>query len=80
MNAAVMMKRMAEASPGFKARIAGVLSLLSLLATVFGEFFVRRLEFAGDSSRSSGMRLTTHQIHHRALSSAPTAVRHSSMA
>jgi hypothetical protein len=32
----------------FKARIAGVLSLLSLLAAVFGEFIVCRLEFAGD--------------------------------
>ena len=42
------MERVAEASPRFKARIAGVLSLLSLLAAVFGEFIVRRLEFAGD--------------------------------
>jgi hypothetical protein len=42
------MERVAEASPRFKARIAGVLSLLSLLAAVFGEFIVRRLEFAED--------------------------------
>ena len=42
------MKRIAEVSPRFKARITGVLSLLNLLAAVFGEFFVRRLEFAGD--------------------------------
>jgi hypothetical protein len=42
------MERVVEASPRFKARIAGVLSLLSLLAAVFGEFIVRRLEFAGD--------------------------------
>jgi hypothetical protein len=42
------MERVAEASPRFKARIAGVLSLLSLMAAVFGEFIVRRLEFAGD--------------------------------
>ena len=55
MNAAVRMKRIAEASPRFKARIAGVLSLLSLLAAVFGEFFVRRLEFAGDLIAVSGM-------------------------
>jgi hypothetical protein len=55
MNAAVMMKRIAEASPRFKARIAGVISLLSLLAAVFGEFIVRRLEFAGDLIALSGM-------------------------
>src|SRR5229473_1030374 len=48
MSAAVMMRRIAEASPRFMARIAGVLSLLSIVAAVFGEFFVRRLEFAGD--------------------------------
>ncbi len=43
-----MMKRIAEASPRFKARIAGVLFLLGLLSAVFGEFFVRRLEIAAD--------------------------------
>jgi hypothetical protein len=43
-----MIERIAQASPRFKARIAGVLSLLSLLAAVFGEFLVRRFEFAGD--------------------------------
>jgi hypothetical protein len=54
MGAAVMMKRIAEASPRFKARIAGVLSLLSLLAAVFGEFIVRRFEIAGDLIAVSG--------------------------
>ena len=50
------MKRIAEASPSFKARIAGVLSLLSLLAAVFGEFIVRgRLGLAGDLIAVSGM-------------------------
>jgi hypothetical protein len=37
MSAAVMMNRIAEAAPGFKARIAGVLYFLSLLTAVFGE-------------------------------------------
>jgi Domain of unknown function (DUF4386) len=55
MSTAIMMERIAESSPRFKARIAGVLSLLSLLAAVFGEFFVRRLEFAGDLIAASGM-------------------------
>jgi hypothetical protein len=51
-----MMGRIAKASPRFKARMAGVLSLLSLLVAVFGEFIVRgRLEFAGDLIAISGM-------------------------
>jgi Domain of unknown function (DUF4386) len=42
-----MMKRIAEASPRFKARIAGVLYLLSILTAAFNEFLVRgRLGFA----------------------------------
>jgi Domain of unknown function (DUF4386) len=50
-----MMKRIAEASPGFKARIAGALFLLGLLSAVFGEFFVRRLEIAADLIAVSSM-------------------------
>jgi hypothetical protein len=50
-----MVERMAEASPSLKARIAGALSLLSLLAAVFGEFIVRRLELVGDLIALSGM-------------------------
>jgi hypothetical protein len=38
-----------------RARIAGALSLLSLLAAVFGEFIVRRLELAADLIALSGM-------------------------
>ena len=49
-----MMKRIREVSPHFKARIAGVLSLLSLLAAVFGEFVIRRFEIAGDLLAVSG--------------------------
>jgi len=49
-----MVKRIADASPGFKARIAAVLSLLSLLAAVFGEFVIRRFEIAGDLLAVSG--------------------------
>jgi hypothetical protein len=49
-----MMERIAEASPRFKARMAGVLSLLSLLAAIFGEFIVRRFEIAGDLIAVSG--------------------------
>ena len=47
MGAAVMMKRIAEASPRFKARIAGVLFLFLVLTSTFTEFFGRgRLSFA----------------------------------
>jgi len=43
-----MMERIAEASPRFKARMAGVFSLLSLLTAAFTELFVRgRLNIAG---------------------------------
>jgi hypothetical protein len=49
MSAAVVMKRIAETSPRFKARIAGVLFLLLVLTAAFTEFFARgRLSFAAD--------------------------------
>jgi hypothetical protein len=49
MSASVMMKRIAEASPRFKARMAGVLFLLLVLTAAFTEFFARgRLSFAAD--------------------------------
>jgi uncharacterized protein DUF4386 len=47
MSAAVMMKRIAEASPRLKARMAGVLFLVLVLTSTFTEFFARgRLSFA----------------------------------
>jgi hypothetical protein len=47
MSTAVTMERIAEASPRFKARIAGVLYLTSFVVGIFGEFIVRgRLGFA----------------------------------
>ena len=49
MSAAVVMKRIAETSPRFKARMAGVLFLLLVLTAAFTEFFARgRLSFAAD--------------------------------
>jgi Domain of unknown function (DUF4386) len=41
MGAALMMKWIAETSPRFKARMAGVLFLLLVLTAVFTEFFAR---------------------------------------
>ncbi|MEY2396601.1 MAG: hypothetical protein QOF94_2946 [Acidobacteriaceae bacterium] len=47
MSSAVMMKRIAEASPRLKARMAGVLFLVLVLTSTFTEFFARgRLSFA----------------------------------
>ena len=47
MRAVVMMKRIAEVSPRFKARMAGVLFLFLVLTSTFTEFFARgRLSFA----------------------------------
>ncbi|MGB2666554.1 MAG: DUF4386 domain-containing protein [Candidatus Acidiferrum sp.] len=53
------MKQIAKLSPRFKARLAGALSLLGLLAAVLGEFFVRRLEIAGDLIAVVSMVLVT---------------------
>jgi hypothetical protein len=50
-----MTKRIAEASPRLKARIAGVLFVLGSLSAVFGEFCVRRLEIAADLIAVSSM-------------------------
>ena len=49
-----MLQRVARASPRFMARIAGVFSLLSLVAAVLGEFVFRRFEIAGDLIAVSG--------------------------
>jgi hypothetical protein len=49
MKAAEMMKRFAEVSPRFKARMAGALFLLLVLTAAFTEFFARRrLSVAAD--------------------------------
>ena len=48
MSATVMMERIAEVSPRFKARMAGVLYLFSVVTAAFTELFVRgRLNIAG---------------------------------
>jgi hypothetical protein len=54
MRAAVMMKRIAEVSPSFKARMAGVLFLFLVLTATFTEFFARgRLSSQRTSQRAS---------------------------
>jgi hypothetical protein len=50
------MERIAETSPRFKARMAGALSLFSLLTAAFTELFVRgRLNIAGSLIAVAGM-------------------------
>jgi hypothetical protein len=56
MSATVRMERIAEVSPRFKARMAGVLYLLSVLTATFTELFVRgRLNIAGGLIAIGGM-------------------------
>jgi len=75
MGAAVMMKRIAEASPRFKARMAGALNLFSLLTAGLTEIFVRgRLNFVGGYIAISSMIVVTLLLYdifkpvHRGLS------------
>jgi len=56
MSATVMMERITEASPRFKARMAGVLNLFSLVTASITEIFVRgRLNYAGGYIAIAGM-------------------------
>ena len=56
MSATVRMERTAEVSPRFKARMAGVLYLLSVLTATFTELFVRgKLNIAGGFIAIAGM-------------------------
>jgi hypothetical protein len=56
MSATLMMERIAEVSPRFKARMAGVLYLLSVLTATFTELFARgRLNIAGGLIAIAGM-------------------------
>jgi hypothetical protein len=56
MSATVTMERIAEVSPRFKARMAGVLYLLSVLTAAFTELFARgRLNIAGGLIAVAGM-------------------------
>ena len=60
MSTAEMMKRIAEASPRLKARIAGALNFFSLLTAGLTETFVRdRLNFVGGYIAIAGMVVVT---------------------
>ena len=60
MSVAVMMQRIAGASPRFRARMAGVLYLLSVVAAACTELFLRgRLNVAGGLVANAGMAAVT---------------------
>jgi hypothetical protein len=60
MSATLMMERIAEVSPRFKARMAGALNLFSLLTAGLTETFIRgRLNFVGGYIAISSMAVVT---------------------
>jgi hypothetical protein len=59
MNADEMMKRIDEASPRFKARIAAVLYFLSLLTAILGESVGDSVGFAAGEMAVAGMAAMT---------------------
>jgi Domain of unknown function (DUF4386) len=64
MSAAVVMKRIAEASPRIKARIAGAVYLLSVLIASFSEIFARgTLNIVGGLIAILGMAVMTLLLH-----------------
>ena len=65
MSATVMMERIADVSPRFKARMAGILYFFSLLTAGFTETFVRgRLNYAGGYIAILGMTAVTLIFYH----------------
>jgi Domain of unknown function (DUF4386) len=63
MNTAVTMKRIAEISPRFKARIIGVFYLITILSGIFAEGFVSgRLVVEGDAAATATNILTDRSL------------------
>jgi len=61
MSAAVMMERIAEASPRLKARIAGVSYLLTTLTRMFVEIFVRNRLVVSDDAVATATNILAHE-------------------
>jgi hypothetical protein len=56
-----MMEQIAEASPRFKARIAGVFYLLTILARMFVEIFVRNRLVVPDEAAATATNILAHE-------------------
>src|ERR1700687_3279999 len=61
MSTALVTERIAEASPGFKARIAGVFYLLTIVARMFVEIFVRNRLVVSDNAAATATNIMAHQ-------------------
>jgi hypothetical protein len=61
MGTAVMMERIAEASPRSKARIAGVFYLLTTLTRMFVEIFVRNRLVVSDDAAATATNILAHE-------------------
>src|SRR6202158_175854 len=61
MSAAIMMERIAEASPQFKARMAGVFYLLTILTRMFVEIFVRNRLVVSDDAAATATNILAHE-------------------
>jgi hypothetical protein len=56
-----MMKQTSQLSPGFKARIAGVFYLLTILTRMFVEIFVRNRLVVSDDAAATATNIMTHE-------------------
>ena len=61
MSTAVVMERMAGASPRFKARIAGVFYLLTIVTRMFVEIFVRNRLVVSDDAAATATNILAHE-------------------
>ncbi len=61
MGTAAMMERIAEASPRFKARMAGVFYLLTTLTRMFVEIFVRNRLVVSDDAAATATNILAHE-------------------
>jgi hypothetical protein len=61
MSAAVVMKRIAEASPRFNARIAGIFYLLTIVARVIADAFVRNRLVVSDDAAATATNILAHE-------------------
>jgi hypothetical protein len=61
MSTAIVMKRIAEVSPSLKARIAGVFYLVTILARMFVEIFVRNRLVVSDNAAATATNILAHE-------------------